>query len=160
MNINTDKKIYYSVCCTLAFLLSVIMIYREIPAGRRDRQEAEAVREKLMPAAVTSVITETVTDVSDAKDDSVSHSPSAPEAAAQSAIYDNTHTPDGLVNLNTADEKTLMTLKGIGVKKAEGIIQYRKENGAFTSVDDLASVPGIGRKTADAVRDFVTVSVN
>ena len=51
------------------------------------------------------------------------------------------------VNINTADAQTLSTsLKGIGQKKAEAIIQYRKKNGNFSSVDELASVSGIGPK--------------
>lgn len=51
-----------------------------------------------------------------------------------------------VVNINTADETTLSTLKGIGAKKAQAIINYREKNGNFKSVDDLASVKGIGKK--------------
>ncbi|MFT4052387.1 MAG: ComEA family DNA-binding protein [Microbacterium sp.] len=64
---------------------------------------------------------------------------------------------DGRVNLNTADATALDTLPGIGPAIAERIIQWREDNGAFTSVDDLLSVSGIGEKTLAALRDLVTV---
>lgn len=63
----------------------------------------------------------------------------------------------GTVNLNSADEKTLETLPGIGPSKAAAIVEYRKQNGGFKSVDDLSKVEGIGDKTLDALRDQVTV---
>ena len=40
---------------------------------------------------------------------------------------------------------------------AERIIRWREENGSFTSVDDLLSVPGIGDKMLASLRDLVTV---
>ncbi|MBS3963912.1 MAG: helix-hairpin-helix domain-containing protein [Methylomonas sp.] len=52
------------------------------------------------------------------------------------------------VNINTADADTLASaLNGVGPKKAEAIIQYRKEHGEFKSLEDLKNVSGIGDKT-------------
>lgn len=50
---------------------------------------------------------------------------------------------DGLININQADRETLMTLPGIGESKADMIIQYREEHGAFQSVEELMDIPGI-----------------
>lgn len=51
------------------------------------------------------------------------------------------------INLNTADKKQLAhAVKGIGKRRALAIVKYRKEHGNFKSVDDLANVPGIGKK--------------
>ena len=52
------------------------------------------------------------------------------------------------VNINKASaEEISESLKGVGTKKAEAIVKYRKENGAFSSIDDLTNVKGIGEKT-------------
>ena len=51
------------------------------------------------------------------------------------------------INLNTATNEQLATIKGIGVKKAQAIIDYRKEHGKFASLDDLINVKGIGEGT-------------
>lgn len=48
------------------------------------------------------------------------------------------------VNINTASAEQLENIKGIGSKKAQAIVQYRKNNGSFTSVSDLTHVKGIG----------------
>ena len=51
----------------------------------------------------------------------------------------------GPVNINTADAKTLSKeLTGIGPAKAEAIVKYRAEKGAFTSAEQLKNVVGIG----------------
>lgn len=61
------------------------------------------------------------------------------------------------ININTADKATLMTINGVGEKRAEAIIAYREQNGPFKSVDDLAAVQGIGQAIVDANRDRLTV---
>lgn len=50
------------------------------------------------------------------------------------------------IDINNADVETLSLLKGVGMKKAEAIIQYRNENGKFTSLQDLLNVKGIGKQ--------------
>ena len=55
------------------------------------------------------------------------------------------------VDINKASaEEISASLKGVGVKKAEAIVTYRKANGAFSSIDDLTNVKGIGEKTLAA----------
>lgn len=61
------------------------------------------------------------------------------------------------VNLNTATEADLQTISGIGAKRAADIIAYREANGGFKSVDDLNNVSGIGDKTMESIRPYVTV---
>jgi competence protein ComEA len=64
---------------------------------------------------------------------------------------------DGRVNLNTADLAALDTLPRIGPAIAQRILDWREENGRFTSVDDLMAVPGIGEKMLASLRGLVAV---
>lgn len=59
------------------------------------------------------------------------------------------------LDLNTADLAALQTLPGIGAVKAQAIIDWRDQNGLFTSVDDLLSMTGIGPVTVEALRPLV-----
>ena len=61
------------------------------------------------------------------------------------------------VNLNTATKDQLQSLDGIGPKKADAIIAYRKKNGSFKTVDDLVNVPGFGEKSVANIRSELTV---
>jgi len=62
------------------------------------------------------------------------------------------------VNINTADAATLSAaMNGVGMAKAEAIVAYRKQHGAFRSLDQLADVKGIGLKTIEKNRTAVTV---
>jgi competence protein ComEA len=63
------------------------------------------------------------------------------------------------VNVNTADARTIdRVLVGVGPSKAEAIVAYRKEHGAFKSADQLASVKGIGLSTIEKNRDRIVLT--
>lgn len=61
------------------------------------------------------------------------------------------------ININKADLTELQQLSGVGVKKAQDIIDYRTENGNFQSVDDLLKVSGFGPKTVEKLKENITV---
>lgn len=61
------------------------------------------------------------------------------------------------VNINTATVEELKTLKGIGEKKAEAIIEYRKKNGSFKNKEELMKVRGIGKKLYESFQERVIV---
>lgn len=63
----------------------------------------------------------------------------------------------GVININTASSSELQGLTGIGEVKARAIIEYREQNGGFSSVDELINVKGIGEKTLEKIRDKITV---
>lgn len=50
----------------------------------------------------------------------------------------------GRININAADSVTLLGLKGVGEKKAQAIVAYRKSKGPFNSLEQFEAVPGIG----------------
>ena len=62
------------------------------------------------------------------------------------------------VNLNTATQAELETLKGVGSAKAKMIIDDRTKNGPFKSVDDLDRVKGFGMKSVEKLRGELSVS--
>ena len=62
------------------------------------------------------------------------------------------------VNINTATKEELTSLKGVGEKRAQDIIDYRTKNGNFKSVDDLEKVPGIGPGLMKQIRPNVTTT--
>lgn len=63
----------------------------------------------------------------------------------------------GLVNINTASSEQLCTLSGIGKSKAEAVIAYRNEHGAFARTEDIMKVAGIKQSGYDKIKDQITV---
>lgn len=64
----------------------------------------------------------------------------------------------GPVDINKADAKTIAKeLNGIGLSRAQAIVEYREKNGAFKSVDELRKVKGIGAKTLEQNRVNIRV---
>jgi competence protein ComEA len=62
------------------------------------------------------------------------------------------------VDVNTADAETISkSLKGIGMSKAEAIIEYRKKHGPFKNADELTLVKGIGERTIELNRADIKV---
>ena len=65
---------------------------------------------------------------------------------------------DGRINLNTATVEELMTLPGIGQSKAESIVSWREENGAFGSVEDIMNITGIKEGVFSRIKDHIKVN--
>lgn len=66
----------------------------------------------------------------------------------------------GPVDINKADAKTIAKeLNGVGLSRAQAIVEYREKNGAFKSVDDLRKVKGIGAKTLEQNRTNIRLEV-
>lgn len=61
------------------------------------------------------------------------------------------------IDLNTASLEDLITVPGIGEKKAQDIIDYRLEHGRFESVEDLKQISGIGDATFEKIRSYFKV---
>lgn len=64
---------------------------------------------------------------------------------------------DTRVNINTATQKELETLPGIGPTKAQDIINYRTQNGPFKSIEDIVKVKGIGEKTFESIKNLIRI---
>ena len=61
------------------------------------------------------------------------------------------------IDINTADVEKLDELPEVGPSTAESIVEYRRLNGEFRSVDDLEEILGIGPKTLEKIEPFATV---
>lgn len=61
------------------------------------------------------------------------------------------------VNINKASKEKLMTLPGVGESRAESIIQYRQEHGAFQKIEDIMQVAGIKEGLFEKIKDLITV---
>ena len=64
----------------------------------------------------------------------------------------------GQVNINSASAEQLALLPRIGPSVAQKIVEFRKENGPFKSAADLMLVRGIGEKTFEQLKPYLTVS--
>lgn len=62
----------------------------------------------------------------------------------------------GPVDVNSANAETISAeLKGVGMSKAQAIVEYRREHGPFKSVDELTLVKGIGPRTVEINRENI-----
>ena len=61
------------------------------------------------------------------------------------------------VNINEAKQEDFEQLPGIGPSIAKKIIEYREQNGKFTSIDELQEVKGIGEAKFENIKEYITV---
>jgi competence protein ComEA len=76
---------------------------------------------------------------------------SAKEASSEKTIP----VLEGKLNINTATDKELKMLPGIGKKTAANVIEYRTQNGNYTESTSLLKVKGIGKKTLEKINDYI-----
>lgn len=89
--------------------------------------------------------------------------PKQDEAEAYSlqdqGLESNAGTADtgGKININTAGKEELMTLPGIGESKAEKILRYREDHGAFRSIEDVMQIEGIKEGVFNKIKENITI---
>ena len=79
------------------------------------------------------------------------------EIVAVSNQGNSTEEATSKVNINQATKEELMTLNGVGEKKAEKIIDYREEHGSFQTIEELKKVNGFGEKSFDSLAEYITI---
>lgn len=81
------------------------------------------------------------------------YTPNAVEDSNGAIIADQ----NNKININTASAAELEQLSGIGQAKAQAIVDYREENGDFTSIEEIKEVKGIGEGIFENIKDMITV---
>ena len=64
---------------------------------------------------------------------------------------------EGQININTATAEQLVLLPGLGKKTADAVIEYRTKNGNFKAVDDITKVKGIGAKKLEKIKSYLVL---
>jgi competence ComEA-like helix-hairpin-helix protein len=64
----------------------------------------------------------------------------------------------GRIDLNAAEEEDLSLVPGIGAGLAQKIVDHRRRNGIFLSMEELERVPGLGKKTRSKIEGFLKIS--
>lgn len=140
-----DHAIYVYICGAV----SVPGVY-ELEAGSRIVAAVEAAGGFLPEAATEAVnLAEYLQDGMQI----IVPTKEAVESAAQKKAKEE----KGLINLNTATLTELCTLSGIGEAKAEAILAYRTEQGAFGSIEQLKEVAGIGESLFNQIKNSVYI---
>ncbi len=65
--------------------------------------------------------------------------------------------PAQCIDINSATVEEIMTLPGIGEKRARAIVDLRNEMKGFRSVDEIIYVPGIGKKIVESIKEYIIV---
>lgn len=80
-----------------------------------------------------------------------------PSKKEQKQKESDTQTGDEKVDINHATKEELMTLNGIGEARAEAILQYRQEHGAFQSIEELMNISGIKEGMFQKIKDDIRI---
>ena len=166
--VSVDKVFAAAVRATVAAAIAVVFLRNVFPS-----EDNAIIIESVAPAEITAPSVsgeETPTKSgasaqgSDTSDSSLPESPTAPEPEQPNSSSEPSESdpPSSVqtssrININTATLGQLKTLSGIGDVKARAIIDYREQNGGFGSVDELVNVSGIGSKTLENIREYITV---
>jgi len=118
-----------------------------------DQQQDSPQQEKLQDA----VSTEGNSNVSEVDNPTIAATTPSDAGAVKLPDQPTEQRGDGRININIASQSELMDLPGIGNVLASRIVDYRRQYGDFSRIEDIRNVSGIGVKRFDAIKDMITV---
>lgn len=163
LEIKRSERIAISVLLILLIILSGVLTFIEPDANYS--QEAYAELEKIFKEKSEQIEQEEeliMARYQPTRDESVSMSVSS-EEKSQLNLPDTTEQTEEknesneIININTATNERLQELPGVGPTYAERIINWREENGPFTSKDQLMEIKGIGDKRLARIKPLITL---
>ena len=154
-----------ALCACIAMLISQSQNMNRLTAGMAwnsvsgtERSSSGTQSGNSQSASPQSLSSSAQTETDESGFESESENKSSSQSSSQIPSENSEQSSSSkLININKATSEQLQTLDGIGPSTAEKIISYRKSHGAFSSVDDLIEIPGIGTKTVEKLRNAVTV---
>lgn len=143
------KKPHFSIFITVACILGAGVLGYSL--GRSGERQSVQLIQSTEPSVV---ITESLSPAP------ASFSESEGNTSPDSDIQPTQQRTTFPININTASQKELMELPGIGEVLAQRIIDYRDAHGPFRTKNELTKVSGIGKKKLEAVIDLITLEDN
>lgn len=128
--------------CALLIFAAIILLFAIDYNSVDVDNSSGTVSLQYLTSSKQSTVTSSKTDTSD------STATSAPVTSKPQS---------SLININTATKDELDILPGIGPAKADAIVTYRETMGGFSSIEDIKNVKGIGEKTFENLKDYITV---
>ena len=130
------------LCAAFALCLSIVFLIKYLDSPKINH---------LQPVSVT--LKNDVNYTFHSQNNSASASKSRPENEENGSEKEENYK----ININTATADELSSLSGIGIKKAQAIVEYRNNNGFFRSIEELTEVEGIGETLFNENADRITV---
>ncbi len=127
----------------------------EIPADSRVQDALDAAG-GLLPEAVSAAIN-LASPLKDGDKVLVPYQPQAGEPSNQTDGNAAIQPQVEVIDLNTASQGDLERLPGIGPQKALAIVTYRQEHGAFTQIEQVMNVPGIGPTIFEQIKAYLII---
>lgn len=75
----------------------------------------------------------------------------------QTTAISNNRNVNSKININIASIEELQKLPGIGPAKAQAIVDYRRSNGGFKTIEEIKNVKGIGEKTYEQLKELIDI---
>lgn len=127
----------------------------DVKLSQYDKTEQNTAITETTDVSETTIVTMSVTVTETAATtETTSEAETEPITVPEATVANETR---GKININTATAEDLMLLPGIGEVLAQRILDYRKENGRYSSIGELINVRGIGEKTLNKISDYITV---